>query len=158
MTSDESSVWASGGLRHANLADVPAIERLVHIAYEKYVSRIGRKPKPMLADYGLAVTNHQTWVVSDGESIFAVLELIPRAGFLLIENIAVEPFLQKSGRGRELMHFAETEAKRQGFNELRLYTNERFTENIHFYKGIGYRETYRESYKGTDVVHMAKTL
>jgi GNAT superfamily N-acetyltransferase len=112
----------------------------------------------MLADYGLAVANHQTWVVSNGESISAVLELIPGPGFLLIENVAVDPLLQKSGYGNGLMHFAELEAKRQGLNELRLYTNERFTENIHFYKGIGYRETYREPYKGTDIVHMAKTI
>lgn len=158
MTEVESSLWARGRLRRASSADVPAIVRLVHSAYEKYISRIGRKPKPMLADYAHAVDNHQLWVVCDGESLFAVLELIPNAGHLLIENIAVQPELQRSGYGRELMTFAEAEAKRMGFHELRLYTNERFTENICLYKIIGYKETHRESYLGSDVVHMAKRI
>lgn len=158
MTPVKSNVFEDGLLRQATLNDVPAMERLVQSAYEKYVPRIGRKPKPMLANYALAVTNHQTWVVNHGEALLAILELIPASDYLLIENIAVLPSRQKSGYGRELMLFAEAEAQRQEFRELRLYTNEKFTENIRFYTGIGYVETHRVPYLGSQVVHMAKQL
>jgi GNAT superfamily N-acetyltransferase len=112
----------------------------------------------MLADYAQAIAQHQLWVI-DGESgIDGVLELIAESDHLLIENIAVDPARQGGGLGRRLMAFAETEARRQGFGELCLYTNERFVENIAFYGWLGYRATGREPYKESAVVFMRKEL
>jgi GNAT superfamily N-acetyltransferase len=146
-------------IRAARPGDADAIEGCVHRAYEKYVPRIGRLPKPMQADYASAITAHQLWVV-DGEAgaAAAVLELIPQDDHLLIENVAVDPARQHGGLGRKLMAFAEDEGRRQGFRELRLYTNEKFVENIAFYGKLGYAVTERQPYKDSVVVFMRKPL
>ena len=145
-------------LRLATAADVEAIERLVAEAYGKYVERIGRKPRPMLTDYHAAVAHNQFWVCERRDVVVAVLELVPQESSLLIQNIAVSPMLQQGGLGRSLMHFAEAEARRQGYSEVRLYTNEKFSENLRFYGGLGYRETHREPLGGSELVHMMKSV
>jgi len=144
--------------RRARPDDASAIAALVNRAYEKYVARIGRKPRPMTADYDAAVTAHQMWVIEDNGVIVAALELIPEKDVLLIENIAVDPAQQGTGLGKRLLAFAEDEARRQGFAALRLYTNEKMTENIALYARYGYRETSRETLRNLHVVHMRKDL
>ena len=145
-------------MRPGRGADADAVTACVGRAYDKYVARIGRKPNPMLADYAQAIAQHQIWVVDGERGIAAVLELIPGEDHLLIENVAVDPAHQGGGLGRRLMAFAEAEARRQGFAELRLYTNERFVENIAFYGWLGYRVTGREPYKEAAVIFMRKAL
>jgi GNAT superfamily N-acetyltransferase len=145
-------------IRAARPDDADAVEGCVHRAYEKYVPRIGRLPKPMLANYACAIAAHQVWIVDGEAGVAAVLELIPQDDHLLIENVAVDPARQHSGLGRKLMAFAEDEGRRQGFRELRLYTNEKFVENIAFYGKLGYAGTERQPYKDSVVVFMSKTL
>jgi ribosomal protein S18 acetylase RimI-like enzyme len=90
------------------------------------------------------------------------IDLRPRQGYVVpkgvVHHIAVSPRCQGEGMGRQLMLFAEGEAKRQGYREIRLYTNERFTENIAIYARLGYRETRREQVPLGIVVHMAKPV
>lgn len=155
---DGGTLSGIAGLRRASAEDVPAIAALVRAAYSKYLPRIGRAPKPMMADYSVSIARHQVWVIEEKGALIAVLELVPGAGHLLVENIALVPSHQGRGLGRKLMAFAEEEARRQGAGELRLYTNERFTGNLAFYKRLGYRETRYEPFEGTELVHLAKTL
>lgn len=143
-------------LRRARPADAAAIAGLVDRAYEKYLPRIGRPPAPMLADYPDVVRRHQVWVAEESGAIVAALVLIPEADTLLLDNIAVDPAHQGGGLGRRLMAFAESEASRQGYASVRLYTNEKMTENIAFYARLGYRETGREVLRERHVVHMRK--
>src|SRR5438046_1877958 len=89
-------------LRPAVAGDVGQIEELVRAAYGKYVARIGRKPRPMLANYHAALVEHQLWVVDREQLLAAVLELIPGDDHLLIENVAVNPEFQRNGLGRRL--------------------------------------------------------
>ena len=138
--------------------DVPLIEALVSEAYGVYIPRTGRKPKPMLADYHHALANHQVWVIERELRVVAVLELVPEDNHLLIENVAVDPAFQRTGLGRQLMVFAEAEAVRQHLGEVRLYTNELFTENRALYIGLGFHETHREPVNGGIAVHMAKQM
>ncbi len=149
---------APPGLRRARTEDAPAVTALVRRAYDKYVARIGREPKPMTADYRAAIAAHQLWVHEEAGTLIAVLELIPAADHMLIENVAVELSEQGRGIGRRLMAFAEVEARRQGLPEMRLYTNERFTENLALYARLGYRETHREPLMGSQIVFMQKGL
>ena len=159
MAEEESaSAPRIAGLRRASAEDVPAIAALVRAAYSKYVPRLGRTPKPMMADYSVSIARHQVWVLEEKGTLIAVLELIPGSGHLLIENIALLPAHQGRGLGRKLMAFAEEEARRQGAGEMRLYTNEAFSENLAFYKRLGYRETEYEPFEGTELVHLAKRL
>jgi ribosomal protein S18 acetylase RimI-like enzyme len=145
-------------IRAARAAEADAVASCVHRAYEKYVARIGRLPKPMLANYAHAIARHQVWVVEGEAALAAVLELIPQEDHLLIENVAVEPACQGGGLGRRLMDFAEEEGRRQGFRELRLYTNEKFVENIALYERLGYAETERQPYQESVVVFMRKAI
>jgi ribosomal protein S18 acetylase RimI-like enzyme len=145
-------------LRRARPEDAAAIAGLVNRAYEKYLPRIGRPPAPMLADYPDVIRRHEVWAAEADGAIIAVLVLIPENDVLLIDNIAVDPARQAAGLGRRLMAFAESEAQRQGFAALRLYTNEKMTENIAFYTRLGYRETGRDVLRGLYVVHMRKDL
>ena len=149
---------AAPPLRRARAADAAAVTDLVNRAYAKYVPRIGCPPAPMLADYPDVIRRHQVWTVEEDGALAAVLVLIPEEDVLLIDNIAVDLSYQGSGLGRSLMAFAESEALRQGFHSLRLYTNEKMTENIAFYGRLGYRETGRDILRERYVVHMRKDL
>ena len=47
-------------LRRARVEDAAAIRALSRAAYGKWVPLIGREPKPMTADYGKAVREHDS--------------------------------------------------------------------------------------------------
>jgi ribosomal protein S18 acetylase RimI-like enzyme len=76
----------------------------------------------------------------------------------LIENIAIAPSRQNQGLGKALMAFAEDVARDSGLAELRLYTNEHFRANLELYSRLGYVETHRQDFGGTDAVFMSKKL
>src|SRR6185503_19019905 len=145
-------------LRRAGGADAVAITRLVEAAYEHYRPLIGRTPIPMLTDFGVAVREHEVWVLDGAGGVVGVIELAVRDDHLWIENVAVAPDHQALGLGRRLMAHAEDEARRRGLPELRLLTNELYARNLAMYARYGYRETHREPYLGTDLVHFSKPV
>ena len=145
-------------LRRARADDATAVAELVNRAYQKYIPRLGRPPAPMLEDYPDVISRHDVWIVEEQDALAAALVLIAEKDTLLIDNIAVDPPYQGSGLGRRLMAFAESVALRRGSSSLRLYTNEKMTENIAFYARLGYRETGREILRERYVVHMRKDL
>jgi GNAT superfamily N-acetyltransferase len=149
---------ASPTLRRASDADVDAIRDLVAAAYVGYTSLIGRTPIPMLADYGVAVREHEVWVLEAGRAIVGVLELAVRGDHLWIENVAVDPGWQGMGLGRRLLDHAEAVARNHGLCEIGLLTNERYARNIAIYLGRGYHETHREPHLGTDLVYFGKAV
>ena len=65
---------------------------------------------------------------------------------------------QGLGLGRRLLFFAEAEALRRGYHEIRLYTHETMTENQRIYATIGYEETGRATEAGYERVFMRKQL
>ena len=77
---------------------------------------------------------------------------------MFIWSIAVDPCLQRQGIGRQLLDFAEEEALQRGVGEIRLYTHEKFTENIRLYKNIGYLVSWVETTEQRTLVHMRKHL
>ena len=145
-------------LRPATLADVDTVTTLTNNAYEKYVSRMGRKPTPMVTDYAKMIDEAQVWLAEQQGECVGLLVLEVKDDHLLIYSIAVRPDRQHHGIGHQLMAFVEQEAVRQGFDRVRLYTNIRMTENIEIYKKIGYVETHRDEYLGLFVVHMEKRV
>jgi ribosomal protein S18 acetylase RimI-like enzyme len=84
--------------------------------------------------------------------------LRPQIDHLLLDNIAVLPDSQRMGLGRQLISFAETEARRLGFSEVRLYTHQKMTENIALYTRLGFIEIGRGHESGYDRVFMTKRL
>ena len=98
------------------------------------------------------------WVIEDGSAIAAIIVLPPQPDYLLLDNIAVAPARQGSGLGRRLLAFAEAEAVRRGYREIRLYTHRTMTENQRLYAAIGYEETGRGTEAGYERVFMRKRL
>lgn len=112
----------------------------------------------MLDDYAQRIANAQTWLLEDGGRIVGILVLEESADGFLLDNIAVLPEYQGKGLGRQLIEFAETEARRRGFGEIRLYTHVLMAENIALYSRVGFVETHRTTEKGYDRVYMTKRL
>jgi ribosomal protein S18 acetylase RimI-like enzyme len=104
------------------------------------------------------VSEGVVWVLEEGAVITAIIVLLPTANHLLLDNIAVSPARQGLGLGRRLLAFAETEAFRRGYREIRLYTHQTMVENQRLYASIGYEETGRGAEAGYDRVFMRKQL
>jgi ribosomal protein S18 acetylase RimI-like enzyme len=145
-------------IRAATLADVPVVADIVEHAYGPYIARIGKRPGPLLDDYAARVSEGVVWVIEEGTTIAALIVLLPKVGHLLLDNIAVAPTRQGFGLGRRLLAFAEAEAVRRGYREIRLYTHEAMTENQRLYAAIGYQETGRGTEAGYERVFMCKRL
>jgi hypothetical protein len=159
LVADPPDLPAAGGdLRRARSGDAPAIVALVDAAYEPYVSRIGRQPIPMRTDHAAAIRDDEVWVLDEGGELRGVLHLVIGDDHLLIHNVAVSPPVQGRGLGSRLLDHAERRARQLGRPEVRLYTNERYVENLAIYAARGYDETHRTPLSGTALVHMRKAI
>ena len=145
-------------IRSARPADRAAVEGIVHQAYAAYVDRIGKPPGPMLDDYRARIRAHEAWVLETDGAVVGVIVLLPEDDHLLLDNIAVDPAQQGRGIGRALMEFAEREARRRGYDEIRLYTHEKMTENVAMYPRLGYQETGRGEQAGFSRVFYRKRV
>jgi N-acetylglutamate synthase-like GNAT family acetyltransferase len=113
----------------------------------------------MTADYDRAVVEHIIDLWEEGGQLLALIEMIPSADHLLIENIAVRPDCQGRGVGDGLLHHAEGLAHSLGFDEVQLYTNAAFASNLAFYSRRGYEEYRRATIvPGSVTVHMRKRI
>lgn len=145
-------------IRPATSEDRPDIEEIARDAYRVYVPRIGREPAPMNDDYGPLISAGQVFVAEEGGGVVGILVLKDEPGALLLDNVAVRPEAQGRGFGRELIFFAQKEARRRGHPAIRLYTNQAMTENVAFYERLGFAETHRCEDKGFRRVFMEKRL
>jgi len=145
-------------IRAATGADVAPITRCVCAAYLRHIERIGKQPWPMLQDYSNVVRMSQVHVAERDGRILGVLELLVTDQGFLLDSIAVDPSAQGTGIGRQLLIFAEDEAKRQGFDSIYLMTNEKMTENQELYTRIGYVLFDRQTVHGYARVLMRKPL
>lgn len=145
-------------IRRADARDVSAVGRLVGAAYSGYLDRMSVPPAPMLTDYAQVIGEGVADVLSVDDQLIGLVLMIPAPDHLLVENVAVHPGFQGQGWGRRLMAHAEAKARRAGLGELRLYTNEVMTENIDFYRRLGFTEVDRRAEGGYDRVFMHKQL
>ena len=144
-------------IRPARPDDRTAVESIVNAAYSTYIARIGKPPGPMLDDYAALIDAGAVSVWQEGGGpIAAIIVLLPKDDHLLLDNIAVHPGHQGKGLGRQLIAFAEAEARRLGYGELRLYTHQMMTENVALYTRLGFVETGRGHDAGYDRVFMTK--
>ena len=145
-------------IRPATPADVAPITRCVCAAYLQYIERIGKQPWPMLQDYSNVIRTSRVHVAEREGLILGVLELLDTDQGLLLDSIAVDPSAQGTGVGRQLLVFAEGEARRRGFKSIYLMTNEKMTENQELYARIGYVQFDRQTVHGYSRVLMRKPL
>jgi ribosomal protein S18 acetylase RimI-like enzyme len=145
-------------IRKASLDDIAAIVALTNEAYAPYVPLLGRKPLPMTTDYREMVVDHSVWVSSLPGALAGVLVLVLEPDAMLVYSVAVSPSYQRRGLGHRLLMWAEKQAMSEGRPLLRLYTNARMTENIAWYERLGYAEVRRETFAGSELVHLGKRL
>lgn len=145
-------------IRPATSTDVDGIASCVESAYAHYVHRLGKPPGPMLQDYQSVIANHQTFVALRRGDIVGVLVLVRLQDAMLLENVAVHPSSQGRGLGGKLISLAEQESRKQGYEEIQLYTHVKMTENIAMHLRMGFVETSRLTVDGYDRVYMTKTL
>jgi GNAT superfamily N-acetyltransferase len=146
-------------LRLAQAGDAAAIRTLTRQAYAKWVPIIGREPLPMGADYEAAVWQHRFDLLYLHDALAGLIETIDEGDGLLIENVAVAPDFQRRGLGARLVSHAENIARALGYSLIRLYTNERFAENIVLYQRLGFKIDSRTDVGGATVrVDMSKLL
>jgi N-acetylglutamate synthase-like GNAT family acetyltransferase len=144
--------------RAAASHDAPGVAACVAAAYRHYIERNGLVPVPMRQDYDEVIRDCHVTVVEHGGTIVAVLALrVAEEGFLL-DNVAIAPAHQGKGLGRWLLEYAESEARRQGFDSIYLYTQEVMTENLALYRRIGYVEYARRIESGLHRVYLRKPL
>jgi ribosomal protein S18 acetylase RimI-like enzyme len=146
-------------IRLAVPAERAAVEAIVREAYTIYIERIGKAPGPMLDDYAALIGAGAVNVLETPDGTIAgIIVLLAKPDHLLLDNIAVRRDRQGQGLGRRLIGFAEAEAHRLGYCEVRLYTHETMTENITLYARLGFAETGRGRAAGYDRVFMTKRL
>lgn len=153
-----SGRFALQTIRRARQEDAECIALLVTEAYTPYISRIGRKPAPMLEDYRQVLVDTDTFVLTEGAEIVGVLVMSREHTELLLINVAVSPRYKGQGFGKKLMAFCERHALHSGCEAVRLYTHELMIENIEIYKKLGYQETHRATENGFSRVFMRKVL
>ena len=145
-------------LRRAAPADAQVVRSLVRDAYAKWVPVMGREPMPMLADYDVAVREHEVDLVFRDGALAGLIELILHPDHLFIENLAIAPPHQGRGLGRHLLAHAETRARQLALPDLRLLTAQEMTGNAALYQSAGFRIDRTEPYKGGFTIYMSKVV
>jgi GNAT superfamily N-acetyltransferase len=145
-------------IRPARAEEAEAIHALVRDAYALYVPRIGREPSPMNDDYPALIAARKVWAIDDEGELAGVVVLEDTPDALRVGNVAVRPESQGRGLGRQLLSFADGEARRRGYGAVILYTNAHMTENVARYPKLGYVEVGRGHERGFDRVFFRKEL
>jgi GNAT superfamily N-acetyltransferase len=109
-------------------------------------------------DYQARIAEDVVRVLTVQDEVEGVIVLLPKAAYLLVDNVAVTPERQGSGLGRRLIAFADAEALRLGYTEIRLYTNVAMHENLALYTRLGYQECGHAWEDGFNRVFMRKPL
>ncbi len=145
-------------IRPARPEEAPLLAAIVERAYGPWVPVIGRRPFPMQDDYAARIAEGEAWVLEDAGAIHGLVVIETEVDHMMLDNIAVDPARQGMGDGRVLLDFVESEARRRGLPEVRLYTNVLMERNIALYARRGYAETERRVEKEFARVFMAKTV
>lgn len=145
--------------RKANQADEDGIRSCAEDAYEQYVSAIGKKPAPMVADFGRQIAEEYVHIALDeNDEIAGFIVYFQRGNHMFLENVAVKSAAAGRGTGKALIALCEGEAGRLGLASIQLYTNEKMTENLSIYPHLGYQETGQREESGFKRVYFMKQL
>ncbi|WP_157966400.1 GNAT family N-acetyltransferase [Oceanibium sediminis] len=144
------------GLRRAGAGDLPAVRAIAQAAYAPYVARIGRRPAPMVADFGAHLAREELWVI--GAPVAGYLVAYRDGDAWQIDNLAIAPHRQGQGVGAALLLAGEALARDAGAGRVTLYTNARMEGNIAWYQRCGYQLTDRRKEDGFERVFFEKPL
>ena len=126
-------------IRKAQTFDTDSLVMCIDAAYAEYVKTLPDMPS---VSEGCAeeIAQNRVWVAVEENKIIGCLFLKPEEGFMKLANLAVHPDHGGKGMGRSLIALAEKEAKRQGYDEMRLNTHTAIPGNIRLYIHLGWHE------------------
>jgi len=149
---------ASLSFRKATKEDSEWLMRCTQRAYSVYIPILGRKPVPMTHDYTAAIDVYDIWIAECEGRRVGLLMLQHEIDHMVVYSVAVLPECTGQGIGRQLLAHAEEIALANGFELLRLYTNERMERNLTIYRRFGYVDSHKTIFKGSKVIHLKKSL
>ena len=123
-----------------------------------YVESMGMQPAPMNADYAEQIALSHVHVAEQGGALAGFVVCYSQQQEMHLENVAVLPARAGQRIGSHLIHHVEKQAADRGLLAVNLYTNEVMTENIKWYRKMGYQETERRQDKGFKRVFFRKLL
>lgn len=138
--------------------DLSAVTALQRAAYAKNRAILGVEPLPLMADYSAIFSDYEVYLAERDGALDGVLILGPRADDLLIWSVATAPTAQGRGVGNTMLAFAETRARELGVPCIRLYTGEKLTSNIAWYRRHGYAHESTEDMGDRVRVNLIKQL
>ena len=145
-------------LRRATIGDLAAVTALQRAAYAKNRAILGIEPLPLLADYTEIFSHSEVYLAERDGVLDGALILEPRADDLLIWSVATAPEAQGRGIGNLMLEFAEVRARELGLPCIRLYTGEKLTSNIAWYRRHGYAHENTEDLGDRVLVNLIKQL
>lgn len=146
-------------IRKASATDEAAIRACAQEAYAPYIPLIGRKPAPMTADYPAQIASGNVYMATTAtDGLLGFIVFFPDNQSMLLENVAVLKAASGQGIGKSLIQFCEAEALRLGLAAVRLYTNEKMSDNLAIYPRMGYVEVERRAENGFRRVFFEKRL
>jgi len=145
-------------LRQAVSADLKDVTSCAHLAYGKYIDRIGKAPAPMSSDFAQQIARGLVHVAMRGRRFAGYVVFFPERDHLHLDAVAVLPEHSGKGVGKALIGFVEHTARQQGLKAVELYTNEAMTENLAMYPKLGYLETHRKQDAGYNRVFFRKVV
>jgi GNAT superfamily N-acetyltransferase len=145
-------------IRRARAEEAAWVAGTIAAAFSVYIPRMGRKPAPMTTDEAALIAAGEVHLLEEDGERRGLIVLRDAGDHLFIDILAVPPALQHQGAGRVLLAFAETEARRLGHDTLRLYTNDKMTENQRFYPRLGYRRLGARNEDGFARIYFEKPL
>jgi N-acetylglutamate synthase-like GNAT family acetyltransferase len=142
-------------IREAVVEDSEKLRLLMESAYSIYKDRMnGQTLPPLEVDYKDEIENFPVWVVEMNSELVGAIILMYETEYCQIANVGVDTNYQGYGIGKGLLKFAESIAKRMGYSKIKLATHVLFTENLSWYKILGWNETGRDETR----IYMEKSL
>jgi GNAT superfamily N-acetyltransferase len=149
-------------VRRARPDEAEAVGALVEEAFARHIAAVGCRPAPMDDDHAARIAAGEQYVSDaddgSGGGLVSSIVLVDAGDHLVVNNVAVSPAYQGRGLGRALLAFAEDEARRRGYGEVRLHTNAAMADNLVMYPRLGYTEVARETQGGFHRVLFVKAL
>ena len=143
--------------RQTTQQDVALVTEITRAAYTPWIAVIHREPLPMQVNYAEAIAQHRIDILENPDPV-ALIEMIPQADHLWLENLAVPPDHQGKGLGHHLITHATDIAHSLRLPELRLLTNAAFTINLRFYTQQGFTQTETRPFKQGFTAYFTKRL
>lgn len=113
----------------------------------------------MVADFGSLIASDSVYVAEETDTkLIGFIVFYSEDDHFMLENVTVHSSAAGKGVGRRLNTICEEQAKQSGAKRIKLYTNEKMSENLSIYPHLGYRETDRRTEDGFNRVFFEKSL